>query len=260
MGQSIYARLRAMQRFRVGGLACVRHGAGRPLVLLHPIVFSKAYFALEAFPFDGVAFDQRGHGETTEPVDFDRLGSDVAAVMDAVGWSTASVGGTSMGAAAALRFALEHPGRVDGLLLDLPGFGPRSFRDPAKTERMAEAFAAADFALAERVICEGMAAPRAKAWGDALRRDWAHYAPSDLGPKLASALRSSTGWSVADPWPSALSSIRARTAVLGVKGDPVHPWETASEIAGAIPGARLLPRVASLDPAAIARQWAEGLA
>jgi len=248
-----------MQRFRVGGLACVRHGSGRPLVLLHPIVFSKAYFALEAFPFDGVAFDQRGHGETTEPVDPDRMGADVAAVMDAVGWKTASVGGTSLGAAAAIRFALEFPGRCDALVLDLPGFGPRSFRDPAKTERMAAAFAAADFALAETVIAEGMAAPRAKAWGEALRKDWANYAPSELGPKLASALRASAGWSVAEPWPSALSAIRARTAVLGVKADPLHPWETASQVAAAIPGARLVPRVSSLDPAAIARQWSEVL-
>jgi pimeloyl-ACP methyl ester carboxylesterase len=223
-------------------------------------VFSKAYFALEAFPFDGVAFDLRGHGETTEPADLDRMSDDVAAVMDHVGWKTASVGGTSLGAAAAIRFALGYADRVDGLVLDLPGFGPRSFRDPAKTERMAAAFEKSDFALAERVIVEGMAAPRAKAWGDALRADWAHYPPSDLGPKLAAVLRASAGWSVADPWPSALSAIRARTAVLGVNGDPLHPWATAQEIAGAIPGARLVPRVASLDPARIARQWAEVLA
>ena len=249
-----------MQRFRSGGLACVRHGSGRPLVLLHPIVFSKAYFAIEAFPFDCVAFDLRGHGETTEAVDLDRMAGDVAAVMDAVGWKTASVGGTSLGAAAALRFALESPGRCEALVLDLPGFGPGSFRDPAKTGRMAAAFEKSDFALAERVIVEGMAAPRAKAWGDALRRDWAIYAPSELGPKLASVLRASVGWKVAEPWPSALSAIRAKTAVLGVNGDPLHPWATAQEIAGAIPGARLVPRVASLDGAVIARQWAEVLA
>jgi pimeloyl-ACP methyl ester carboxylesterase len=249
-----------MQRFRVGGLACVRHGTGRPLVLLHPIVFSKAYVDLAAFPFDGVAVDLPGHGETEAPVDLDRMGADVASVLDAVGWTSASVGGTSLGAAAAIRFALGYPDRVDALVLDLPGFGPRSFRDPEKTGRMAAAFEKSDFVLAERVICEGMAAPRAKAWGDALRADWAHYERSALGPKLAAVLRASAGWSVAEPWPSALSAIRARTTVLGVKGDPVHPWETAAEIAGAIPGARLLPRVASLDPARIARQWTEVLA
>jgi hypothetical protein len=125
---------------------------------------------------------------------------------------------------------------------------------------MAAAFEAADFAAAERAIVEGMAAPRARAWGEALRADWANYEPSALGPKLAAALRAAAVWKVAEPWPSALGAIRARTAVLGVKGDPVHPWEAAAEIAGAIPGARLVPRVLSLDRAAIARQWVEVLA
>jgi pimeloyl-ACP methyl ester carboxylesterase len=240
-------------------LAGVRAGKGPPLLLAHPILFSKAYWALPLFAerFEVAAFDQRGHGESTGPVDFDGMVNDIGAVLDHLGWESAAIGGTSLGAATTLGFAVRHPGRVRVLVQDLPGFGPRSPRGQEKTTRWAEAFDRGDFPEAARRITEGLSPPRANAWTDALTADWAHYDPSVLGPKLASALRGTVGWKVVERWPEDLARLPMQVRILAVRGDPAHPEEVARAMAEVIPQATLVPRVPSLSPAAIAGQWVQ---
>ena len=242
-------------------LAVARFGSGRPLLWAHPVVFSKAYVpAALGGRFDVAALDQRGHGDTDGGgIDAGAMAEDLGAVLDRLGWRRASIGGTSLGAATSLLFARRHPERVERLILDLPGFGPGSFRDPAKTERLAEAFERADFDEAARRITEGLSAPRAAAWTAALQRDWGHYDPARLGPKLAAALRGTSTWRIVERWPDDLAALRVPTTILAVKGDPVHPWEVAETMARTIPGARLVPRVPSLESAKIAAQWIEEL-
>jgi len=242
-------------------LAVARFGSGRPLLWAHPLVFSKAYVpAALGARFDVAALDQRGHGDTEGgAIEAAAMADDLGAVLDRLGWARASIGGTSLGAATSLLFALRHPERVERLILDLPGFGPGSFRDPAKTERLAEAFQRADFDEAARRISEGLSAPRAAAWTAALREDWRHYDPARLGPKLAAALRGTSRWRLVERWPDDLAALRVPATILAVKGDPVHPWEVAETMARTIPGARLLSRVPSLDPEKIAAQWAEAI-
>lgn len=252
-----------MLRVRSGDadLAVARFGAGPPLLWAHPIVFSKAYVPeVLGSRFDVAAPDQRGHGETEGgTLEAAAMADDLGAILDRLGWARASIGGTSLGAATALLFALRHPGRVERLVLDLPGFGPGSRRDPSKTERMAEAFARADFEEAARRITEDLSAPRAAAWTAALKADWRHYDPARLGPKLAAALRATAGWRLVERWPEDLAALNVPTTLLAVRGDPVHPWDVAETMARTIPGARLLPRVPSLDPVKIAAQWMESL-
>src|SRR4051812_23019694 len=88
-------------------LACVRFGDGPPLLLAHPVLFSKAYFAAAADVFGAkyscVAFDQRGHGDTTaSTISLPAMADDVGAILDAMKWDKASMGGTSLGAATTL--------------------------------------------------------------------------------------------------------------------------------------------------------------
>lgn len=252
-------------RVRSGGvdLAGVRFGSGPPLVVAHPLAFSKAYFAAAAAVlgarFTVAAFDQRGHGETEGPVDPNAMAADWGAVLDHLGWDRAAIGGTSLGAATALRFALAAPERVRLLVQDLPAFGPRASRDPVRTERVAEALERSDLEEAARRITEGMSPPRARAWQEALRADWGQYPPERLGPKLAAAFRATADWSVAAPWPDVLKSLAVPVRILAVRGDPSHPWELAETMVRTLPDARLVPRVPSLHPAAMARQWLEVL-
>src|SRR6185503_5154547 len=130
-------------------LSCIRFGEGPPLLLAHPLIFSKAYFAagMEVFgaKFSCVAYDQRGHGDTnSSTITPAAMADDIGAILDAMKWDKAAIAGTSLGAASALMFALRSPARVTSLIQDLPGFGPASFRDPSKTSRIAASFEDAD--------------------------------------------------------------------------------------------------------------------
>jgi pimeloyl-ACP methyl ester carboxylesterase len=259
-----------IESFRVASssgtdLACVRFGVGPPLLLAHPLVFSKAYFtsAAEVFgeKYSCVAYDQRGHGDTTaSTVSPAAMADDVGAVLDAMKWDKAAIGGTSLGAASTLLFALRSPARVSFLIQDLPGFGPASFRDPSKTSRIAASFEDADLEDAARQITGGMSEPRAKAWTEALFNDWKNYDPKALANKLAWVLRNSSSWRIVGRWPDELQKLTLPVRIFGIQGDPVHPWDTAQTMARTIKGARLSPRVQSLSAEAVARQWIDALA
>ncbi|VCU70936.1 3-oxoadipate enol-lactonase 2 [Pigmentiphaga humi] len=64
------------------------------------------------------AIDARGHGRSGRPAGpyrVETFADDLAAVLDALGWERAAVGGASMGGSVALAFAIRHPGRTAGL-------------------------------------------------------------------------------------------------------------------------------------------------
>ncbi len=70
--------------------------------------------------FEVLMYDQRGLGRTSkpdEPYTMTGYADDAAALMDALGWSTAHVVGISFGGMVAQHLALRHPGRVDRLVL-----------------------------------------------------------------------------------------------------------------------------------------------
>ena len=98
-------------------------GSGDPIVVLH-----GAYMNIPAM--GGIipalaeshtvyAIEFQGHGRTENidrPITYPNLASDVAAFMDAVGLEKADILGYSMGAAAGLRLAIDHPEKVDQLV------------------------------------------------------------------------------------------------------------------------------------------------
>jgi pimeloyl-ACP methyl ester carboxylesterase len=240
----------------------VRFGRGPELLLAHPALFSKSYYAAAAevlgARFSCAAFDQRGHGGSSgRDLTLSAMAEDLGAVLDHLGWKTAIVGGTSLGAATSLAFALRHPERVTLLLQDLPAFGPGTARDPARTERLAEALETGDLEEAARRIVEGLSPPRARAWTEALRADWKPHDPRLLGPRLAAWLRASVPWRVVERWPEDLARLEVPTRILALEGDPVHPYAVAQIMSRTIPRARLFGRVASLSAEVIARQWVE---
>jgi pimeloyl-ACP methyl ester carboxylesterase len=99
-------------------------GEGPVLVLLHGYTDSFRSFelVLPVFPrgFHVYALDQRGHGDSSRPESgYSQSGfaSDVVAFLDAKGIRRAILVGHSMGSFIAQQVALEHPGRVEGLVL-----------------------------------------------------------------------------------------------------------------------------------------------
>jgi pimeloyl-ACP methyl ester carboxylesterase len=122
-----------------------------------------------------IVYDARGHARSGAPesaADYaaDRFVADLARVLDQAGAERAVVGGLSMGAGIALRFALAHPQRVQGLVL-------ASF--PAAA-REGEGFASRAAAFAKALDEEGLpAAGERFVWGEG----------SGLSPRDAALVR-----------------------------------------------------------------------
>lgn len=103
-----------------------REGAPR-LVMLHGTASTWECFAanIEALAehFECYAFDMVGSGFSAKPDKDYEIGvyvDHLVAVMDALEISRASVIGVSLGAWVAARFAVEHPGRVERMILVAP--------------------------------------------------------------------------------------------------------------------------------------------
>jgi len=120
------------------------HGAGTPLVLAHGYTASLDMWREQAPALSAdyrlVIYDTRGHGDTTAPADLSRYDiardyvADQLALMDHLGVERAYVGGLSMGGMIAQEFALQHPGRVQALLLFDTGPGTGGWaRDVARS-------------------------------------------------------------------------------------------------------------------------------
>jgi 3-oxoadipate enol-lactonase len=101
-----------------------RAGIGPRLVLINgsgaTVDASTGLAGLFASSFDLMVYDQRGLGRSS-PVDggytMSTLASDVEALLDDVGWDTASVLGISFGGMVAQELAVTAPHRVDRLVL-----------------------------------------------------------------------------------------------------------------------------------------------
>ncbi len=99
------------------------HPDGAPVVMLHGFTDSLKSFEmvmphLPAF-IRAYVMTQRGHGDSGRPETGYRardFADDVAAFLDAIGLDRAVLVGHSMGATNALRFAIDYPHRVSGLL------------------------------------------------------------------------------------------------------------------------------------------------
>jgi pimeloyl-ACP methyl ester carboxylesterase len=209
-----------------------------------------------------VAFDQRGHGDSTpvrDPALYDpeAMAADAAAILDSLGVDRAIIGGESMGAATALLFAARWPERVEGLLLVAPAFGRRPNPDQVRLAGLGDEI--------DRVGMERFLANSAE------RLRSIHGAPPDVlavvrrmhlshDPRsLAAAFRAVSVWTF-EPDLTRLRARRPPTAVLGWAGDPLHPVALAREAASSLPGAVFeeLPGWMTIfaEPAIIGRRFA----
>lgn len=108
---------------------------GRPVLFLHGYTDSWYSYTpiLDRLPPDVRAIlpTHRGHGESEKPACCYRIedfAGDAVALLDALGVERASVVGHSMGSFVALRVAIDHPERVDRLVLI--GSGPTGNNGP----------------------------------------------------------------------------------------------------------------------------------
>jgi pimeloyl-ACP methyl ester carboxylesterase len=112
------------------------HGQGKPLVLLHGGFGSIEMFGPVLVELaksrQVIGVDLQGHGRTLpfdRPMTFANLAADVAALIKWLGHDQADVMGYSLGAATALRVAIEHPDVVNKLVVSSTAFAFAGWHD-----------------------------------------------------------------------------------------------------------------------------------
>jgi pimeloyl-ACP methyl ester carboxylesterase len=133
--------LPASGRFTPGGLYVDDGGSGGvPVVLVHSSAGSTEHWLAQLLHLRrgrrAMALDLRGHGRSRPPADGDysipALARDVAAAVDFLDLSRFVLVGHSLGGAAAVEYAGQHPDRVAGLLLLDPASDGRSMPEEQK--------------------------------------------------------------------------------------------------------------------------------
>ena len=179
-----------------------------------------------------IAYDHRGSGATTAPVDtitFQNLVSDLFAVLDAYGIQRCLVAAESAGALTALAAALEHPERIAGLVI-VDG------RDARESKPEQEPFYAAlqtNYAAAlDRFVVACVPEPDA----DHIRR-WGRQILDRATPASALALYRTAGTVGLQ---HDLHRIHQPTLILHGSADLIAPLEGAKWLAQTIPNSKLV--------------------
>ncbi|SDK45309.1 hypothetical protein SAMN04488074_105478 [Lentzea albidocapillata subsp. violacea] len=150
------------------------------------------------------------------------------------------VGGVSLGAHVAARWAVANPNRCSGLILALPAWTGAPDEAPA---------ALAAKASAQIVRSQGLTTALAGTTGwlhDELTRAWHGYGDL-LVPHLEEAAESLA------PTLDELKSLDVPTGIVGCTDDPVHPIAVARAWAEAIPRAVLVTTTLDAYPHALGR-------
>jgi pimeloyl-ACP methyl ester carboxylesterase len=242
-------------------LAVQSDGEGTPVVLLHGLTATRRYVvmgsrSLERSGHRVIAYDARGHGESEpapEPIAYTYrdLSGDLLDVMEANSVGSAVLAGASMGAHTIVRFALDHPDRVRGLVLITPAFGPGGI-SPQGLERWDRLSEGLREGGVEGFVEAYGDPPVPDRWKDTVRtvlrqRLSAHRHPDAVADALRHVPRSEPFAEWAD-----LGAIRAPTVVVASRdeADPEHPYEVGRRYAGEIPGARLVSEEPGESPLA----------
>jgi pimeloyl-ACP methyl ester carboxylesterase len=223
-------------------IAWERRGTGEPLLLLHGLGYAR--WGWEPVVDDlaeaneVVLLDNRGIGESDAPAGpytVSDMAGDAVAVLDAAGLERAHVLGTSLGGMIALQVALDHPERVDRLVLACatPG-GVGAAPMPERTVRLLAEAQALPAEVALRRFIENAFGPGPDP--AQIERILKHRISTAQAP-AAWAAQAAAG-AAFDVW-DRLPEIRARTLVLTGDQDAVVDPKNSELLAARIPEARL---------------------
>ncbi len=226
-------------------LAVQAVGNGPPLIFSHGLTSKRTMTLEQLRPLEDsyqiIAYDQRGHGEST-PVNDPRLytpramADDIAALMDTLGIEQAIIGGESMGAAIATTFALKYPDRVSTLLLTAPAFGDTDNDQKPRFLEIAQVIRAhgiKEFVNKARPVWikqMNLSAPAA----DLLTDLFLGHQPESLATAMESVIYWRPFYSINE-----LSALNMPVKILAWENDPLHPLVLARNMAAVINDVRL---------------------
>jgi pimeloyl-ACP methyl ester carboxylesterase len=233
-------------------------GGGIPFVFQHGLGADvNQTFELLTPPhgFRLITFECRGHGETRplgpeEKISIEQFTEDLRIFLDHLRIERAIIGGISMGAAIALRFALQHPDRVLGLVLSRA-----AWLDTRRSDNLNVFSTLAEFIRkygAQEGACRYEAT---EAYQEVLK-----VSPDNAASLLSQFTHPRAEETVAkleripgyvpqhsrEDW----RRIRVPTLVLANQQDPVHPFEFGETLASTIPAAKLV----ELTPKSVSKE------
>ena len=220
------------------------YGSGdRVLVLIHGLLMNRQMFArlapeMAARDNRVICVDLLGHGESDSPDDVNfysmpAFGHQVAALLDHLGVERAVVGGTSLGANVSLEFAVAHPQRAMGLLIEMPVLD--------------NALVAVAFAFTPVLLASALGAmllrpisrltqtiPRSHHLVD-IGLDWLRRDPTSSANVMQGLLLGRTC-----PPKSERQTIAVPALVIGHLSDPIHPFSDSDALVEELADAQLL--------------------
>jgi pimeloyl-ACP methyl ester carboxylesterase len=209
------------------------YGKGAKVVVLLPgLLFSRKMHRplAETLAERGhrvLCLDLLGHGESDRPPEMPNysmtgFGRQAIALLDHIEVKQAVIGGTSLGANAALEATVAAPERVRGMLVEMPVLD--------------NALLGCALAFTPLLVGLTFGAPVARVVGRAAR----------IAPRTGSLLPDMMlDWVSQDPKPSA--SVKQETLVIGHYRDPVHPFSDSDMLVRELPNARLVQASSVLE-------------
>ena len=194
-----------------------------------------------------IRFDQRGHGLTGPAADGDysheAFVADVGKVADALDLDTFTLAGNSMGGGIAMSYAMEHPERLDALVLvdaggadiQREGSGNLAFTLARVPVVNRLAFQIMPRSLVERSLSQSVSNQQIVT-REAVDRYWelARYP----GNREATMSRFGLGWTVLDK--AEVAKVEVPTLVMWGKEDALIPFEAGEWYADTLPNATLI--------------------
>ena len=224
-------------------------GEGPPVVLLHGLSATRRNVvqgsrALIRKGYRVIAYDARGHGASSPAprYEYADLVDDLAAVLEELELERAALVGSSMGAATAMAFTLEHPERVPALVQITPaytGYARTGDVDGDNWERMASELESGGVDAFVEVAQSGDLPEK---WREIAREATRQRMERHEHPRaVAQALRevpSSIAWKGLEP----LARLDVPVLIVGSRdeADQLHLLGVAQEYAAKLPHAELV--------------------
>ena len=223
-------------------------GSGPPLVLMHGLTATRRYvlqgsrlLAREGFRL--VSYDARAHGESDpgDGYEYADLAADLVSVLDDRAIDSAVLVGHSMGAATAIRVALERPDRVGGLVQITPAYAGDAYTDDAELAYWDRLAAGLESDGADGFM-RAFEPPADERWREQVLKFTRQRIERHLHPEaLANAVRV-VPRSTAFEGIARLDEIDVPALVVGSRddSDPAHPLAVAEKYAERLPQGELV--------------------
>jgi pimeloyl-ACP methyl ester carboxylesterase len=237
-------------------LAGEEGGTGTPVVLLHGLTATRRYVvmgskALERSGHRVVMYDARAHGQSQggEDYSYERLAKDLLAILDDRGVAKATLAGASMGAHTLTHFALQHPERIDALVIMTPAFAPDSDPGLERWDKLSNGLR--DGGVEGFISAYGT--PNVpEQWRETIDRVLhQRLSGHDHLDALADALKAVPRSRPFEAWAD-LHAIEAPAVIVASRDevDPEHPYAVGERFAEHIPNAKLVSEDEGSSPLA----------